>query len=249
MARYTAVALDFRLTHLYSVLARTNNRKRTDRIYSSHKLREETGMKENKDHNKHTKARRKLLKTSIVGAGAVIAGKSLPEQWARPVVESITLPAHAQTSLLSAGGPLLLSVTAIDDSIIDLLVPTAQAQYDASVVTSELCFDLNSNGTVNVRALVDIVDGCVHDIAYFTGTVNQGVETVLDFLNGPCFSDGNKAAWVTVTMADGVASGDFVCVTIETQEYASAFNLSDPVCPIGATPDPCDQNTCYVIYD
>lgn len=42
--------------------------------------------------------RRKLLKSIAAGSGAVIAGKSLPESWSKPVVDSVMLPAHAQTS-------------------------------------------------------------------------------------------------------------------------------------------------------
>jgi hypothetical protein len=43
-------------------------------------------------------SRRKLLKSIAAGSGAIVAGKSLPESWSRPVVDSVMLPAHAQTS-------------------------------------------------------------------------------------------------------------------------------------------------------
>lgn len=43
-------------------------------------------------------SRRKLLKSIAAGSGAVIAGKSLPESWSKPVVDSVMLPVHAQTS-------------------------------------------------------------------------------------------------------------------------------------------------------
>ena len=46
------------------------------------------------------KARRKLLKSIAAGSGAIVAGKSLPKSWTRPVVESVLLPAHAQASLV-----------------------------------------------------------------------------------------------------------------------------------------------------
>lgn len=49
---------------------------------------------------KSNDSRRKLLKIIAAGGGAVVAGKSLPENWARPVVDSVMLPAHAQTSTL-----------------------------------------------------------------------------------------------------------------------------------------------------
>ena len=41
--------------------------------------------------------RRKLLKAITLGGGAVTAWK-VPADWSRPVVESVTLPAHAQTT-------------------------------------------------------------------------------------------------------------------------------------------------------
>jgi hypothetical protein len=44
------------------------------------------------------KSRRKLLKSLAAGSGAIVAGKSLPENWTKPVVDSVMLPAHAQTS-------------------------------------------------------------------------------------------------------------------------------------------------------
>ena len=44
------------------------------------------------------KSRRKLLKSIAAGSGAVVAGKSLPENWTKPVVDSVLLPTHAQTS-------------------------------------------------------------------------------------------------------------------------------------------------------
>ena len=43
-------------------------------------------------------SRRKLLKTMAAGSGAVIAGKSMPEQWTKPVINSVLLPGHAVTS-------------------------------------------------------------------------------------------------------------------------------------------------------
>lgn len=43
-------------------------------------------------------SRRKLLKSIVAGSGAIVAEKSLPESWSKPVVDSVILPAHAQTS-------------------------------------------------------------------------------------------------------------------------------------------------------
>ena len=45
-----------------------------------------------------SEGRRKLLKSIAAGSGAIIAGKSLPENWTKPVVDSVILPAHAGSS-------------------------------------------------------------------------------------------------------------------------------------------------------
>ncbi len=48
--------------------------------------------------------RRKLLKTIAASSGAIIVGKSLPDTWTKPVINSVLLPAHAQTSGGGGGG-------------------------------------------------------------------------------------------------------------------------------------------------
>lgn len=197
-------------------------------------------------------SRRQLLKTTILGTGAVVAGKSLPEQWSRPLVESVTLPAHAQTSLISITGGLLLSIeeASLDDSILDTLVPTAHAEDSAA--TGVVCFDLNIDGSVDVRALITystyIPEGppqapCdIEDVAYFTGTVTQGNETELTLVNGECAFPNTKAG-VLVNIDAGVATGYFVYVN-DFLEAGTEFSLDDPGCSITDIPEVCDQGTC-----
>ncbi len=47
---------------------------------------------------KSNDSRRKLLKSIAAGSGAVVAGKSMPESWSKPVIDSVMLPAHAETT-------------------------------------------------------------------------------------------------------------------------------------------------------
>ncbi len=47
---------------------------------------------------KSNDSRRKLLKSIAAGSGAVVAGKSLPKSWSKPVISTVLLPAHAETS-------------------------------------------------------------------------------------------------------------------------------------------------------
>jgi len=47
---------------------------------------------------KSNDSRRKLLKSIAAGGGAVVAGQTLPKSWSKPVVDSIVLPVHAETT-------------------------------------------------------------------------------------------------------------------------------------------------------
>ncbi len=84
-------------------------------------------------HKKPGESRRKLLKSIAAGSGAIVAGKSLPDSWSRPVVDSVLLPAHAQTSTTSGGmnQQLLTASIKTEDTLLadvaDALVSPAQA--------------------------------------------------------------------------------------------------------------------------
>ena len=78
--------------------------------------------------------RRKLLKTIAAGSGLIAAGKSLPDSWSRPVVDSIMLPAHAQTSgrIFTGSGNVVIEGKSNSDTrfaaLTDTLIPEAHAQ-------------------------------------------------------------------------------------------------------------------------
>ena len=62
-----------------------------------------------KKFNETNLSRRKLLGLMAVGGAGAVA---VPEQWSKPLVRSVLLPAHAQTSTVcltdnTIGGPLL----------------------------------------------------------------------------------------------------------------------------------------------
>ena len=76
--------------------------------------------------------RRKLLKSIAAGSGAVIAGKSLPGSWSRPVVDAVTLPAHAQTSGGNFTGALNLGSLGLGDTMLAGLISRAHAGNGAA---------------------------------------------------------------------------------------------------------------------
>lgn len=52
--------------------------------------------------------RRTLIKSIVAGSGAALAGNSLPESWAKPIVDLVMLPAHAQTTGGGESGSLYI---------------------------------------------------------------------------------------------------------------------------------------------
>lgn len=93
-----------------------------------------------------TAARRKILRTLVAGGGAVTAARITSEDWVRPVVESVVLPSHAQTSAAGATGPggnfasgpvmvgvqpdsdTLLAEQPLSDELLEFFMPSASAQ-------------------------------------------------------------------------------------------------------------------------
>ena len=94
---------------------------------------------------KSSDSRRKLLKSIAAGSGAIVAGKSLPENWIKPVVDSLVFPAHANTS--SEPPPPPEGLTGIFLTTETIMVSTAEGQFPLAVA---VCSDIVNNvATVN----------------------------------------------------------------------------------------------------
>ena len=130
-------------------------------------------------------SRRKLLKTAAASSGLAVAATALPANWTKPVVDSILLPAHAQTSGAVVGGVYTTaSITfasapkknksGVQYALLDTLISPANAQvvFDGQKpenhFTSGVCedndtvtlvFRVNANDTVDVAVGSDgIID-------------------------------------------------------------------------------------------
>ncbi|MFW2439298.1 MAG: hypothetical protein ACN4GR_07990 [Arenicellales bacterium] len=104
-----------------------------------------------------TNGRRNLLKGIAMGSGAVLAGKTLPDSWSRPVVDSVMLPAHAQTSFVGRSFTNVRRGTAIEPEskfakALAGLVNDAHAQL---MLFERSCIRENEDGTVQVDGVID----------------------------------------------------------------------------------------------
>lgn len=169
--------------------------------------------------NKSSENRRKLLKSIAAGSGAIIAGKSLPENWTKPAVDSVLLPAHAQTSACTTiNVHLAFNLTGdIDDSNWDYEI-TPLNDGDSGTVEDFA----NRTDSYTVGPGQYIVDGSMFvdlgDGGLFTGEMSVSCcnGTPVPFasldLTGP--DDGGSGGCVIVTIgADGTCNIDSNCET------------------------------------
>ncbi|MGI9319265.1 MAG: hypothetical protein ACR2QW_18200 [bacterium] len=152
--------------------------------------------------------RRRLLKSLTVGGAATITAKSLPTEWKKPVVDSVLLPAHAQTSVIFIpdfhGGMAMNRVNGVTDlsapeqifkSIIDSVIPEAQACVCRSVevVIQQCCTKpvTSGNQSINLQVAYLIqrdVDGEGVNIEHWGAQAVpvDGSTVVLSRLTGAC---------------------------------------------------------------
>ena len=137
-------------------------------------------------------SRRKLLKSIAAGSGAVIAGKSLPEKWSRPIVDSVVVPAHAQTSSYVYAANLSLLFTKADSEtmmagdesgLLDSLIPNANAGGGGMmpITTEYLCITV-LGGVFDGRFSRMYNTGDINEYANSGGTLGNGLS--LPFIAG-----------------------------------------------------------------
>ena len=102
-------------------------------------------MSDKKDKNQEAEIndeklekRRKALKSILAGSGTVVTAAAMQDKWAKPVIESVVLPAHAQTSGASGASFVLSnSNTQNGSDLLDTLVPRAMADC-----TPQICVNI-----------------------------------------------------------------------------------------------------------
>jgi len=90
----------------------------------------------------------------VIGGGAIAAAKTMPEQWAKPVVDSLILPSHAQTSMPDPDPtPLVCEFTASSELLSDVGGVTSSVRT-FNFPATETLFAPGGDLTFNVTAMV-----------------------------------------------------------------------------------------------
>ena len=127
--------------------------------------------------SKTSGARRKLLKSLGTAGGVVATSGMLPGQWTKPVVESVLLPAHAQTTqsdVASPAGPQCEIRTKFDANFTEPF-------------TNTLTLVVGDPTQVGGALAVRFPDGC-GGTSPLTFLLEQGSSSTPSFAPGTCFS-------------------------------------------------------------
>jgi len=145
------------------------------------------------------KRRRKLLKSIAAGSGAVITGKTLPELWTRPIVDSVALPAHATTSLVCCEGvfcdlgfsqqvPIIGSAQVSSDCTIVMEGDSIDGGWSGSgtvAADGSFSFPIIFATSTNQQVTGNVTDGCLRISGTLTGgwgnfsaPVSQGIASI-----------------------------------------------------------------------
>jgi hypothetical protein len=159
------------------------------------------------------KARRKLLKTIAAGGGVVVAGKSLPDSWTRPVVDSVMLPAHAQTSPGSGTGG-----------------GTGGGGTGSCLVTGDYCAGQGTGAGAGSMVIRVSADGT---IAVFIGNQVPGTDSI-DPTTGGSFAvvinsgAGSGSGGGTITVTGTVVCGSTTISGTETDSDGTRSYTATP---------------------
>ena len=147
--------------------------------------------------NKSSESRRKLLKSIAAGSGAIVAGKSLPDSWSKPIVDSVMLPAHAATSELNYFGPVEVS----EINLFQLCIQCVRNDCSAKALENDRYY---YEATGSLGADMTLVDPNDCD----SETVILRVETV----NGVATGQLATVDFIIPLAACGISEDDQVCV-------------------------------------
>ena len=164
-------------------------------------------MNQTKPNKTTSEPRRKLLACIAAGSGVILAGKSFPDAWVHPAINSVMLPAHAQTSA---------TVYAIGD--------TGPA--------GGIVFNITNNGLNGMEAAPsdqtggpDAAWGCEGTVTGATGTaIGDGAANTMAILGG-C-ADPGTAAELASNFSNGGFSDWFLPSLDELNEMYTQLHVN-----------------------
>jgi len=165
------------------------------------------------------RSRRSALKKLAIGAGLLTGYQVLPKQWTKPLIEQVVLPAHAQTSSVSA------SLTDPCESV--TLVSGNQSSTTVIINVEGYVSPATANVTINIEAT--ITGGTGETTTNSTTTDENGNYSLEMVVNG-----GSGITSVSVVITAAGATGSANC-SVSVPDVSSAPQCGGDGYPIKIT--------------
>lgn len=198
------------------------------------------------DQQKKATGRRKLLRSVVAGGGVLAAGRLLPDNWARPVVQSVILPAHGQTSPVSfdglyvaVNGDIADAASSQPGSILDMFIsPARAASFYCNAVTrvqisvsgdqAQVCLS-TSDDAQSADTNVDPDTGVLDDVSEVgdstIGLANMMVSADASNVSGNFTSTRSDPSCDGLSFTAARTDGESSCAPIAT---SSSSYISSP---------------------
>lgn len=168
---------------------------------------------------RNKQSRRKMLKSIAAGSGAVVAGASLPDQWAKPMVDSVLLPAHANASgpaSCAVGGSILATYIGQDDGgSADVPEDVPFDPYPIPGDYEEL-FSGSSDGTISIVPQISVTPGVTDNF-----TLNSDIISASGNVSNPA-----DLAQATVSPDPANGAIPFNTIAVNSQFFKITMTLT-----------------------
>jgi len=141
------------------------------------------------------RARRTILKSLAAGGGAAVIARTLPEQWRDPLIQSVSLPAHAQAT----------GVRSVYGGDMDVVAVTPMPQQELEQIAS------TRSGP---GRLIDVF------VPAAAAGIFQGPDLLSDFCGG-----GDPTLLIEVDRTVAELHPVRICISFLTNLESDAFNL------------------------
>jgi len=111
--------------------------------------------------------RRKVLRSAGLSIGTVAATQMVPSKWTKPIIESVILPAHAQTSAACDLDTLVVSITM--DDLSDLAVQLFRSGSGGGLLEEFTQGSFSGDGTIELFNRCESADEC-YEIVFRNGS-------------------------------------------------------------------------------
>ena len=183
-------------------------------------------------------SRRKLLKSIAAGSGAIVAGKNLPESWSRPVVDSVMLPAHAQTSPQCEQNPLSFTAEfGWDDYSGDDVLFSVNPGFDGASDTAVLGAGGTFGGSLFAAGGNCANGNPVEQDGTYNGTLITNTGAVSGSFTHRILCGGTVICTASGNFSGTAVDGSVVSVTLSSVTSECCPD-STVVFPVVSTPDP-----------